>query len=262
MKLPTLPKFSLAKLSRPKPAARPKRLQATARRAAQPMMDDYDDEPTTRLSSAFIVVFILHVVAVGGIYAFNSIKSQRRSKELTSEVVPSAAVADSVIKTSVTAESGRTDTVSATAPTPPSVPSNLVSPVSGGRVHKVKSGETLSHLAALYSMSVSDIAKANGLESDAKLKLGQALNIPSGRQSVAKTESSDTRKAAASSSPAPSKTKSSSGAKTYTVVKGDNPVTIAKRFGVSYDDLLKLNKISDPRRLQLGQELKIPAKKN
>ena len=36
-----------------------KRLQATARRVAQPGIDDYDeDEPTTKLSSAFIVVLI------------------------------------------------------------------------------------------------------------------------------------------------------------------------------------------------------------
>jgi LysM repeat protein len=44
-------------------------------------------------------------------------------------------------------------------------------------------------------------------------------------------------------------------------VKGDNPVSIARRLGVSYEALLKLNKISDPRRLRLGQELQIPPKK-
>jgi hypothetical protein len=44
-------------------------------------MDDYDDEPQTKLSSAFVVVLILHVVAVGGIYAFNSIKAHRVARE-------------------------------------------------------------------------------------------------------------------------------------------------------------------------------------
>ena len=47
----------------------------------------------------------------------------------------------------------------------------------------------------------------------------------------------------------------------YTVAKGDNPVTIAHHFGVSYDELLKLNNIEDPKRLQIGQKLKIPAKR-
>jgi LysM repeat protein len=48
--------------------------------------------------------------------------------------------------------------------------------------------------------------------------------------------------------------------KTYTVAKGDNPVTIAKKFKVAYDDLLALNHIDDPRKLQIGQKLLIPAK--
>jgi LysM repeat protein len=48
--------------------------------------------------------------------------------------------------------------------------------------------------------------------------------------------------------------------KTYVVVKGDNPVTIAKRFKVPYDDLIALNHIQDPRKLQIGQKLLIPNK--
>ncbi len=48
--------------------------------------------------------------------------------------------------------------------------------------------------------------------------------------------------------------------KVYIVVKGDNPVTIAKKFKVSYDDLVALNHIDDPRKLQIGQRLLIPAK--
>jgi LysM repeat protein len=49
-------------------------------------------------------------------------------------------------------------------------------------------------------------------------------------------------------------------AKVYVVAKGDNPVAIAKKLKVSYDDLLALNHIDDPRRLQIGQKLLIPSK--
>src|SRR5436309_12494 len=52
-----------------------------ARRSVAPPMDDYDEEPQTKLSSAFIVVLVLHLVAVGGIYAFKSIKAQRLAQE-------------------------------------------------------------------------------------------------------------------------------------------------------------------------------------
>jgi LysM repeat protein len=55
-------------------------------------------------------------------------------------------------------------------------------------------------------------------------------------------------------------TKVSDSGKTYTVAKGDNPVTIAKKFKVSYDDLLTLNHIDDPRKLKIGQKLLIPTK--
>jgi LysM repeat protein len=48
--------------------------------------------------------------------------------------------------------------------------------------------------------------------------------------------------------------------KTYTVGKGDSPVSIAKKFKVSYDDLLALNHIEDPRKLKIGQKLLIPNK--
>jgi LysM repeat protein len=53
------------------------------------------------------------------------------------------------------------------------------------------------------------------------------------------------------------KTLSSSG-KTYIVKKGDNPVGIAKKLNVSYNDLMALNHIDDPRKLQIGQKLLVP----
>ena len=53
------------------------------------------------------------------------------------------------------------------------------------------------------------------------------------------------------------KTPSSSG-KTYVVKKGDNPVGIAKKLKVSYNDLIALNHIDDPRKLQIGQKLLVP----
>jgi LysM repeat protein len=46
--------------------------------------------------------------------------------------------------------------------------------------------------------------------------------------------------------------------KTYIVKKGDNPVTIARKLKVPYDDLMALNHIEDPRKLRIGQKLLIP----
>jgi LysM repeat protein len=84
--------------------------------------------------------------------------------------------------------------------------------------------------------------------------------------------SADTKPLVPASNPlAPLKTsgktsaKVSDSGKVYVVAKGDNPVTIAKKFKVSYDGLLALNHIDDPRKLKIGQKLFIPektAKKN
>jgi LysM repeat protein len=48
--------------------------------------------------------------------------------------------------------------------------------------------------------------------------------------------------------------------KTYVVAKGENPVTIAKKLHVPYDDLIALNHIDDPRKLKVGQKLLVPNK--
>ena len=56
----------------------------------------------------------------------------------------------------------------------------------------------------------------------------------------------------------PAENTTDSSHKTYTVAKGDNPVTIARKFKVSYDELLALNHIDDPRKLRVGQKLLIP----
>jgi LysM repeat protein len=53
------------------------------------------------------------------------------------------------------------------------------------------------------------------------------------------------------------KTVSSLG-KTYVVKKGDNPVGIAKKLKISYNDLIALNHIDDARKLQIGQKLLVP----
>lgn len=77
---------------------------------------------------------------------------------------------------------------------------------------------------------------------------------------TAQKESDRQHEPKASHSPAKqeqAKTVLSSG-KTYIVKKGDSPVGIAKKLKVSYSDLMALNHIDDPRKLQIGQKLLVP----
>jgi len=65
----------------------------------------------------------------------------------------------------------------------------------------------------------------------------------------------------ANTKPAKSASIAADSSKTYVVAKGDNPVSIAKKLKVSENDLLAVNHIDDPKKLQIGQKLIIPATK-
>lgn len=60
--------------------------------------------------------------------------------------------------------------------------------------------------------------------------------------------------------PAENNSKKAEPSKTYIVAKGDNPVSIARKLKVPYDDLMAANHIDDPHKLQIGQKLTVPAK--
>jgi LysM repeat protein len=75
-------------------------------------------------------------------------------------------------------------------------------------------------------------------------------------RSPAKTASKEERK----SDHAKTSGAGTDASRTYVVAKGENPLTIAHKLKVSYDDLLAINHIDDPHKLQIGQKLIIPAK--
>ena len=48
------------------------------------------------------------------------------------------------------------------------------------------------------------------------------------------------------------------GVRSHVVAKGETLIQIAKQYGVTVDDIEQLNKITDAKKLQIGQTLKIP----
>ena len=48
----------------------------------------------------------------------------------------------------------------------------------GGNTHTVARGETLTSIAKMYSVSVTDLQKFNHIENDRKLQIGQTIMIP------------------------------------------------------------------------------------
>ena len=175
-----------------------KKLRATtARRALGAAEMDYEEmsEPNMKLSRALLIVLVLHVVAVAGIIAFNTIKTRQ-------------------------------------GPLPP-----------------ISTESDTPKVAPVASTKSDDPAAVTSMRNEES----KVQKAPS--KSVAK----DDRKSELAK-PAEKTPPKSDATKTYVVAKGDTPVSIAKKLKVPYDDLMAVNHVDDPHKLQIGQKLIIPAK--
>lgn len=145
-------------------------------------------------------------------------------------------------------------TATVTAPSP-----DTYQPTSfnqGSTEYMVKRGDSLSKIANQFDTSVRAIKAANGLSSDL-IRVGDKLVVPvssssTGTSSAMSAAPSDS---ISSSSTAPSF--SASGARTHTVKSGEYPGKIASQYDMTTDELLALNGITDPRKLQVGKVLKV-----
>lgn len=182
-----------------RPIRSKKQLNATTATRSLPQGANEDDEPTMKLSNAFIVVVILHLVAVGGIYTFESIKVHRPKLVAQTENVAPEALAAAAPAMPVEQKAAKEPTTLAAAVTNEAKPIQPVAPVA----------------AATPQASAPAPAASNKIEDSGQV---------------------------------------------HVVAKGENPYNIAKQYDVSYDELMQLNNIEDPRRLQPNQKLRIPAK--
>jgi LysM repeat protein len=308
-------KMPLRRLPRRPP---PESLRAKAAAEAETYeSEEYEvEEPNMKFSHALIVVLALHIIAVGGVFAFNTIKAGQNSS----------------LKASTKGQNAPTAAQAAADPKPV----QQSAAARAGKTYTVQAGDTLSRIAALHKVGIEAIEKENGITSYSMIRVGQVLKIPAGN-SAQKPEavkpSTDPATAATkhaflaartdiANPPAPTTARTDTvnlptptaarteiaklpaatpptgvakqhagaakplptvaatprptqpslkkveepaapmEADTYVVAKGDNPYSIAKKLHVNYNELIVINDIKDPTRVQIGQKLKIPAKKN
>jgi LysM repeat protein len=144
-----------------------------------------------------------------------------------------------------------------------------------GKTYTVAPGDTLTRIASTLGVSIPELEKINGLASNSVLRVGQVLKVPEKgltqqvavpaapvdapaipETAVLGTSAKNTPPEAASAS---ASTPPDAPLAEYIVVKGDNPYKIAKRFKVSFEELMKVNGITDAKKIQIGQKLRIPA---
>lgn len=224
-----------------------KQLRAAAPRAAGRYSEDeyVVEEPNVKLSRAFVVVLLLHVVAVGGIFAFSALKDHQQ--------------ANSLPKSDGTRQipNSNGSTIASKPNSKESIP-----PLAG--TYQIRAGDTLAGIAAQFGLTAHDLEQANGLRSGAPLAPNRELIIPG--KPAAKSMPSDVQKLLESKESKNASNQNSAGSGTselekyYVIQRGDTPASIAKKLKVNSADLLKVNNIDDPRKLQIGQRLQIPSK--
>jgi len=111
-----------------------------------------------------------------------------------------------------------------------------------GTAYRVRSGDTLSGIAARHGVSIAALRAANGLRST-RLHIDQHLVVP---QRLARTAAPVGRPAGA-------------GERLHVVRAGDNVWDLARHYGVSTAALLGANELGPRTVLRLGQRLHIPA---
>jgi Lyzozyme M1 (1,4-beta-N-acetylmuramidase) len=125
----------------------------------------------------------------------------------------------------------------APAAKPVNKPAPVVKPASkpAAGTYTVRSGDTLSTIAARFGTSVQVLAAINGIHNVNLIKVGQVLKLKSGSKPAAK--------------PAP--------LSTYTVRSGDTLSAIATKHGATVAKLASINGIKNPNLIRVGQVLKL-----
>ena len=120
--------------------------------------------------------------------------------------------------------------------------------------HKVRNGETLSHIALKYGVKINDLKKWNNLR-NSKINIGKRLHVYVGSskyvESYSKTNANDMRNSNGSSGKFIS----------YKIKKGDTVSEIAENYGVSPSQVRRWNVLTN-NKIVVGKTLKIYSQKN
>lgn len=117
-------------------------------------------------------------------------------------------------------------------------------PAASTKVHTVADGDNFWSVARQHGVTVAALTEANPGVDPTRLRIGQPLSLPAAPATAAR--------------PAVGRQHAALDGAGYVVADGDNFWSIAKRLGVSADDLTRLNAGLDPLRLQPGQLLAVP----
>lgn len=141
-------------------------------------------------------------------------------------------------------------------------PVSGVTPVS---TYTVTRGDNLWSIAKAHQITRTELASANKIGPNATLHVGQKLIIPS-KTRPAETAPTGAAPSAANGAAVPAGATSAAGTdkqaemQKHVVRPGETLGGIARKYGVRQGDIAVANNITDPKKIQPGQELLIPAR--
>jgi LysM repeat protein len=110
---------------------------------------------------------------------------------------------------------------------------------SAPRTHVVQKGQNLTVIARKYGVSLNALVAANPKLSPRRIQAGATLRIPAAEPGAAPAERQDVQ--------------------VHQVKAGDSFSSIARTYDVSVNSLIEANPGVNPKRLQRGQKIRIPA---
>jgi LysM repeat protein len=137
--------------------------------------------------------------------------------------------------------------------------SQPVSDVTPASTYTIAHGDSLSTIAKKNGLTKAELASANHLKTSAVLHVGQKLIIPSKPAATPAASATAAPAAAPMAEQSPAPGAPTTEATKHTVKSGETLGGIARKYGVRQGDIAVANNITDPRKIQPGQELIIPA---
>ncbi|RFC45846.1 MAG: LysM repeat-containing protein [Verrucomicrobia bacterium] len=278
--------------------SRSRRPVRSARLAAAIARDDpfgVEVEKGPGFGRVVFVFLLLHAVGIGGFAAYKWINPDPAGSGVSQGVKAADGAAQGKAGTKA---SNRPDVEELLAPRRgPVTPMVLDYPEKPGfKRYRVGDKETLVEIVRQFHASVAEVEKLNGLKPGEPLVSGQWLTIPDnkakgpsqdrgreapivprviGQKEEAKPKSEPVRvpvpqeqvpgpksesgpSLSSTDEPPPSAPPKALPVRNYLVAKGDTAYSIARRHKVDWQELLRVNGMSDPRQLRAGQVLRIP----
>ena len=237
------------------------------RAAAAPTADDMD-QGGINISRSLTIIFAIHIVALGMIFIHKQYLSGRAAAPASEATIVTA------VETSTITQQNNLPVLS-----------------SGDKPYMVQKGDNYSIIAKKYNVEENILQKMNP---GTDIRPGVVLRIPEAKRIIAEappevvalrnqvTTNAADRGLVEILQPVQATTKQPAGAaqlvrpagsqdaddipravpvasgRTHTVKSGENIWRISNKYKVSQEEVMRINNISDPTKLKVGQELKIP----